>query len=316
VKAHNPQENTTVDYLLWGVDNFLVEQNDYGFRAHLPYVIDGNGTRMDLRTRVDVWQALQVNDSWAVVDGNVEGGSQFNPSFGGLRVNVGDTVRLTDPGNQSVGAELLVIGVLEQSLPFTVGIFTSQRLLLSQPFTTTRTAYFFELAPGVESLEVAEALESEFFPFGFVTLSLREEVSEFFEISNKVLLLMQAYLAIGLLVGIAGLAIMTLRAVTERRQEIGALRAIGFTQGMIARSFLVEITYVSVVGIVTGIALGIFLAYDVYLVYYADLAVWSIPYLRFFLIGLGAYLLTVLATAAPAIQASRIPPAEALRHAE
>jgi len=81
----------------------------------------------------------------------------------------------------------------------------------------------------------------------------------------------------------------------------------------IARSFLVEITYVSVVGIVTGIALGIFLSYDVYLVSYADLAVWSIPYLRFFPIGVGAYFLTVLSTAAPAVQASRIPPAGALR---
>ena len=127
---------------------------------------------------------------------------------------------------------------------------------------------------------------------------------------------MQAYLGIGLMVGIAGLGVVTARAVVERRQQIGALRAIGFTREMVLWSFLIEITFIAALGIVVGMALGVVLAYKVYSVFFADFATFAVPWVNLGIIASIALVATVAATASPAVRASKIPPAEALRYIE
>ena len=109
---------------------------------------------------------------------------------------------------------------------------------------------------------------------------------------------------------------ITLRAVVERRTQIGALRAIGFTRGMVLATFLVEIALIAVLGIGIGVALGIVLAYKIYIVYFADIVVFSVPWPNLALIVGVASIAAVASAAQPAIRASRIPPAEALRYIE
>ena len=46
--------------------------------------------------------------------------------------------------------------------------------------------------------------------------------------TRQIFQLFQGYLAMGLIVGIAGTAVVMVRAVRERRRQIGTLRAIGF----------------------------------------------------------------------------------------
>jgi len=102
----------------------------------------------------------------------------------------------------------------------------------------------------------------------------------------------------------------------ERRTQIGALRAIGFTQRMVLHVFLLEIALISVLGIAIGVVLGVAFAYKVYLVYFADVVKFSVPWANLALIVTIASAAAVVSTAQPAIQASRIPPAEALRYIE
>jgi len=118
------------------------------------------------------------------------------------------------------------------------------------------------------------------------------------------------------MVGIAGLGVITARAVVERRQQVGVLRAIGFTQRMVLWAFLIEIAFIAALGIVVGIALGVVLSYKVFSVYFADFGVFTIPWLNLAIITAIALGATVAATASPAIRASKIPPAEALRYIE
>src|SRR5438046_9342713 len=101
---------------------------------------------------------------------------------------------------------------------------------------------------------------------------------------------MEAYLGIGLLVGIAGLAVITLRAVVERRTQIGALRAIGFTRRMVLYVFLLEIALIEVLGVGIGVALGIVFAYMDYLVCFEDIVVFSIASSCILLFGGVAYI--------------------------
>ncbi|MBI4416126.1 MAG: FtsX-like permease family protein, partial [Euryarchaeota archaeon] len=301
VNVNKSGDANTRGYTLWGVDNFLIERNTYGFYSHLPSITysDADGTHtLPLNAREDVWRALRLNRSYAVVDRSAAGADQFTPDFGQLRMNLGDHIFAGD-GEGNV-REFVILGILEQSLQFTRGIFVDRETVLeTYDLNVTRTAYFFQLNPGVDGNAVREELERTFFRYGLVTLDIREEIETQFEASDRVLLLMQAYLALGLLVGITGLGVITIRAVVERRQEIGALRALGFTRRMVRNVFLLEIALVAFLGIAIGMGLGIVLAYNVYRVYFASIAVFTIPVLHLAAVAAIGLVATLLATAGP-----------------
>ena len=308
--------NRTYDYTLWGVDNFLIQSNRYGFASYLPsYVNESSGVRQTLTTREDVWLSLRYNHSLAIVDRTATGPNQFAPDESRLRAVPGDRIRAFDAAGRAVN--LTIVGVLEQALQFTSGVFVDEAVVRDAfPAQERFSAYFFQMAPGADVGGFRTDLERVFFAYGLQTIDIREEIGRAFDASQQVLTLMEAYLGIGLLVGIAGLAVITLRAVVERRTQIGALRAIGFTRRMVLSVFLVEIALIAVLGIGIGMTLGIVFAYKVYVVYFADIVVFSVPWDHLLaIVGLAA-VAAVASTAHPAIRASRIPPAEALRYIE
>jgi len=315
-KVQSVGGNRSYDYTLWGVDNFLLRSNGYGFTSFLPsYVNESTGLREDLTTRESVWLSLRYNHTLAIVDRSAAGPNQFVPDESRLRVVPGDHVRAFDAAGRAVN--LTIVGVLEQALQFTSGVFVDQDVVRAVfPAQERYTAYFFQMAPTADVGTFRADLERVFFPYGLQTIDIREEIGRAFDASQQVLTLMEAYLGIGLLVGIAGLAVITLRAVVERRTQIGALRAIGFTRRMVLSVFLLEIALIAVLGVGIGVALGIVFAYKVYLVYFADIIVFSIPWDRLLLIVGVASIAAIASTAQPAIRASRIPPAEALRYIE
>ena len=59
-------------------------------------------------------------------------------------------------------------------------------------------------------------------------------------------------MGLGLIVGVAALGVISARAVVERRQQIGVLRAIGFRRGMVQLSFLLESSFIALTAIVVG----------------------------------------------------------------
>ena len=94
------------------------------------------------------------------------------------------------------------------------------------------------------------------------------------------------------------------------------LRALGFQREMVSWVFLIESSFVALLGISLGVGLALIPASQVI----ADMAV-DIPGLTFqvpwteivFVSGL-AYAMTLLTTWLPAVQASQVGPAEALRY--
>ena len=308
--------NGTYDYTLWGVDNFLIRSNQYGFYSHLPSIVDDTtGERVDLVTREHVWLSLGRNGSLAIIDRSAAGPNQFVPVADRLRAVPGDRIRAFDAAGRSVN--LTIVGVLEQALQFTSGVFVDQAVVQATfPQEERYTAYFFQMAPGVDVRAFRADLERVYFAFGLQTIDIREEIGQAFDASQQVLTLMQAYLGIGLLVGVAGLTVITLRAVVERRTQIGALRAIGFTKRMVLSVFLLEIALIAVLGIGIGVVLGIVFAYKIYIVYFADIVVFVVPWAHLLLIVGLTSAAAIASTAHPAIRASRVPPAEALRYIE
>jgi len=104
-----------------------------------------------------------------------------------------------------------------------------------------------------------------------------------------------------------------MRNVVERRTETGALRALGFRRSMVLRSYLFELSFIALTGILLGDILGIAISYDLFLHFFAGQAAFMIPWDKLLVLSLIVFVGAVVATASPAIRASRIPPAEALR---
>ena len=130
--------------------------------------------------------------------------------------------------------------------------------------------------------------------------------------------LLIGFMALGLIVGIAGLGVISTRAVVERRQQIGVLRAIGYRRRMVQLSFLIESSFIALLGIAIGLLLGATLSYnaitDISTEEGIDTLRYSIPWGQVVTIMAIAYLFSIVATYLPARQASRTHPAEALRY--
>ena len=148
---------------------------------------------------------------------------------------------------------------------------------------------------------------------------VRQAVEKGFGASRGFFQLMQGFLALGLLVGIAGLGVVMVRAVRERRRTIGVLRALGFPASTVQRAFLTESSFIASEGIVLGAALSVVTSY---LLFENDPSFagtgigFPIPWLSIAVLVGAAIVASLLATFWPAHQAARIRPAVALRIAD
>jgi putative ABC transport system permease protein len=130
-------------------------------------------------------------------------------------------------------------------------------------------------------------------------------------------MILQGFMGIGLLAGVAALGTLATRAVVERRRQIGVLRALGFTAWHISVGLLIESAVIALLGGALGVSIGLFVAQNTvaFLSRQSPELVFAIPWTdlgSIVLLALGAALLM---TILPARQAAQLSPAEALRDA-
>jgi putative ABC transport system permease protein len=215
---------------------------------------------------------------------------------------------------------LTVIGVLSDSAPEFMGaIWTSQRSLL--PVFGDRvlpTIHLFALQPGVDPKVTAKRLEATFLQNGMEADSLKEMLDDQVAASVTMNRLVMGFMGLGLIVGVAALGVITARAVVERRQQIGVLRAIGFRKRMVQLSFLLESSFVALTSIVVGTTLGLVVAHNVISDSQSQPSwqnlTFDVPWANLGIIFGAVYLVALATTWLPALRASRIYPAEALRY--
>jgi ABC-type antimicrobial peptide transport system permease subunit len=180
-------------------------------------------------------------------------------------------------------------------------------------------SYFIKLADGIDARQAAQALESALLDYGLETIVIKDYIQGQQAMINSIMGLLQAFMGLGLVVGSASIGIISTRAVVERRQQIGVLRSIGYRPWMIQWSFLLEASFVALLGIAIGIGLGLILAYNFF---NGEIAAsspgfeisFAIPWGTLGIIVAVSYLMSMLTTYLPSWQAARIYPAEALRY--
>jgi putative ABC transport system permease protein len=279
----------------------------------------------------EVWSALARRPGLAVVDSMVvPRRDNFNfsalpPEFRitGFQYDDGvfDPIPL-DVRDPQTGrrTRLTVIGVLSDTAPLEMyGLSTSQATVAAAfPGRAHPTIHYFQTAPGVSPERAAERLESAFLDRGMQAKSIDEVVRDATAASLTFNRLIQGFMALGLVVGVAALGVISARAVVERRQQIGVLRAIGFRQRMVQAAFLLESSFVALTAIVLGSGLGLLLADNIIRDQrqqpsWANLTL-HVPWVSLGVIFVAVYAVALGATLAPALRASRVRPAEALRY--
>ncbi|MHA1205751.1 MAG: ABC transporter permease, partial [Candidatus Heimdallarchaeaceae archaeon] len=138
-----------------------------------------------------------------------------------------------------------------------------------------------------------------------------EEMLEQVDFQVRTFDFMQIFVSFGLVVGAIGMIIIAIRNVSERKREIGMMRAIGYKKSQIILTISLELFILAglglFMGLINSIVLGATFArlYDWYLI---------IPIGRVLLYTGVMIGIAFLASIIPGIRSSRITPAEALRY--
>lgn len=224
-------------------------------------------------------------------------------------------VEVFDPSEQRM-ARLRVIGVIEDQAFFANTMITGHETLQQlSPVELPYLGYQIALRDLSRVDETAAALEDEFIENGLRATSLPKTIRDTTEVNLAFNRLTQGFMGLGLVVGIAALGVIAARSVVERRVQIGVLRAIGFRRPMVQLSFLIESSFIALLGIAVGLGLGFGLSASIInqIGEEFEAVSYQVPWMTVIIVVVVAYGASLLTTYLPARQASRIYPAEALR---
>lgn len=279
--------------------------NHYSFEATLAGATAG-ATFARLATNASV---AVVDESYANLANSISVGSGVHP-----KLSVGTTIELsTLPGHR---ASVLVIGILTETILGGVWLNPAAAAALGY---TNESGYLLTVAPGASASIAAQEMKRAFFTAGLVLFDMRDLLATSVATTEGFIGLLEIFVGLGLGVGIAAMGIFALRAMVERRREIGMLRATGFTRAMLLRSLFLEYSFVTLLGVAIGVGLGLLTVYNLSVSPSAaaqGVGQFVAPWATVIEVGLVAYALVLLAIAAPSMRAARLPPAEAVRSAE
>tara|TARA_B110001452_G_scaffold166107_1_gene138631 strand:+ start:135 stop:4736 length:4602 start_codon:yes stop_codon:yes gene_type:complete len=292
-------------------------------------------------TATEAWMTVGARDDLVILDASfglesiADGSGLTRLSF-----SIGESISLIDTSNPGNTRNVKVAGFMEQSsYLFSAGVWISDDVAIEQ-FDGRLTRMYvsvddsaqssaeFEGSQGAfspigkssdvrsASAELAEDLERSLNSEGVQASVIAEDVMVIQSLVLALLAIFEAYLSLGLIVGIAGIGVVTVRSVSERTKTIGVLRALGYKRSMVMGTFIVEVVWVAVFGMLNGVVIAIGFHRALYDTFWKDQgAVFSLPYGSIVAVLVGGLVMVLLATAYPIRKASLVPPSAALREA-
>ena len=207
--------------------------------------------------------AFAGEELWGLLDRTLPDGSV--PALVGdsatalwkLKVKVGkdDGALLDYRDEQGRPFKVKLVGALPPRLSVLQG-----RLLISNRAFTTRypseggfRAFLID-APADTGDRVRQYLSRRLETMGFDVVPSVDRLREFYVVESAYLGLFMVLGGLGLLLGSAGMGILVLRHVLERRHELAVLRAVGYSRGEAARVVMAEQRFLLAAGLGIGTA--------------------------------------------------------------
>ena len=283
---------------------------EFGFRQYLG-VTDAFARANEYELASRASQFGTDEDAWVAV---AAGTAMLAPDWvleeNGLRA--GDRVRIDHP---NAGAnEYVLAGAVRSQFAFQTFLSADHVRAMGFP---TGTQVYVRVAEGGDPNVVAHRLTALYAEDGISFTSIPEEVQRIGATVQALVLVFEAFLALGLFVGLAATGFLASRAVHERMRDIGTLRAMGFEESDVRRAFILESTLTAGIGLVIGTVVGLVVAASIWWREVRDEgAVFRPPWLLMAAFSAAVLGLAALASNGPSKRAARLPPAIAVRHVE
>ncbi|HEX5365534.1 MAG TPA: FtsX-like permease family protein [Acidimicrobiales bacterium] len=261
----------------------------------------------------EAYRAVLADPGLAIVDPIF---LQLYAAATGRRPEVGDSFEVVEPRSGRVhGYRVAALARTDLAINGALVAATSAEDLFG---TSVPSRAYLAVDDGADPRAVARAVMRATAELGVEADAIVDVVGSAAAVQRQFFQLARGYLALGMVVGIAGVGVIMVRAVRDRRREIGILRSLGFQPREVGRTLMVEATFLSSLGAAIGAGLAIVTAYDV--VTGTDLLgpsiTFSVPVVEVVALVVAAVVVSLAATAVPARAATRTRPAVALRTAD
>jgi putative ABC transport system permease protein len=224
-------------------------------------------------------------------------------------LKVGDAFSVTAPGGDELRLE--VRGIEKSSIfdPIDLGPISIAQAVYERSFENDRTAYAFVDAESREAVERALAAHPDAKVF-----DKAEFVANRTEGIDILMGIFVVLLALAVIVSLFGIVNALVLATFERRRELGMLAAVGMTRRQIRRMVRHESIVTALLGVSTGVALGLGVAYLVTGALEDQGLTFLVPGGSLVALVVVGIVAGILAAVLPARRASKMSPLEALAY--
>jgi putative ABC transport system permease protein len=298
----------------WQGTTLAAVDDDFLTAAQVHMQRSANGSDSD----ADTWRTLRDHPGTAVMTTSMLQATMLDSSSANttlppltIWLRPGDSTATT-----GAPIKLTVIGIIDSRADLPTGIYTSTTSAaglgvgLPDP-----DAWFLAVQSGVSLDDAAQGLKVAFADQGLIVTDLGDTLRVSQSLRTLLTRIVQGFMGLGLIAGVAALGLLGIQGVIERRRELGTLRALGFTRRQTGSTLAIESAAVAALGILLGVTLGLFLARTLITLLAARWPelTFTIPWSQIALTAGLACLGSAFAITLAAWQASRVSPAEALR---
>ncbi len=199
-----------------------------------------------------VWAAVLADPDLAIAD------VAFLERGGGppeRRVAVGERISVTDPREGTTVTRRVV--AISAAGAAGGGVLLSGASFAEAVGQAGALRHHVAVEPDRDPAAVAAALESALAEGGVRARTFASVVDEALAREGRFFDLIEAYLALGLLIGIGGLGVTAARGARRRRRELAVLRALGASPGLLRAALLVEPAALAAQGLLLGAGLAV-----------------------------------------------------------
>jgi putative ABC transport system permease protein len=261
---------------------------------------------------------VAVIDSFAIPQGGLGGGSDSAFELTGLKTGdeTFDPITVEVAAQDGSVATVTIIGIIDENVTSLYGMYTNQATVDAIYPRLTSTSYYVSLKDADGSDKAAKAIEAAMLQRGVQVTSIHDLIKDAEKQETGFLYLIEGFMGLGLVVGVAAVGVIAFRSVVERRQQIGVLRALGFQRSLVSLGFMIETGFVVGVGMITGTVLGVALSRNLLSgsSFAAPVEHFRVPWMLILVILVATVAAALSMTWLPSRQAGRIAPAEALRY--
>jgi putative ABC transport system permease protein len=172
----------------------------------------------------------------------------------GLGKSVGDSLQYVDGSGKPVGVTLaagLANSIFQGNL-----LISEQRFTKLFPSKSGTRMLLVDVPPGLEE-EVAAVLRESMKDFGIEVVGAPERLASFAVVEQTYLMIFFALGGLGVALGTIGMGAAIMRNVLERRSELAALQALGYSKRLLQRLLAVEHLWLFMSGLGVGAASGL-----------------------------------------------------------